>query len=99
MASVIPAGPLPIALWLFPWIWENDEDASPLLGAPEGAPSAQMIAVEQLEALLLAKLESRLSKLRLRHMALAARIMVANTILLGCIWYLLTIWAGKKAFL
>lgn len=55
MASAIPAGPPPLHLWLFPWIWENDGVASKLLGAPV----AQIIVVEQLEELLLTKLESR----------------------------------------
>lgn len=44
-------------------------------------------------------LAGRLTKLRARQMALAARILVANTLLLGCIWYLITIWAGKLSFL
>lgn len=95
IASVIPAGPPPMHLWLFPWKWENDGIASKLLGAP----AAQTIVVEQLEALLLDKLETRLCKLRERNLTLAARILVANTLLLSCIWYLLSVWAGQRPFL
>lgn len=95
VASAIPAGPPPAALWLLPWSWEDDENASPLLGAP----TAQTIAVEPLETSVLSKLENTLEKLRTRKLALAARITVANSLLLGCIWYLIVVWAGARTFL
>lgn len=95
VASMIPAGPPPPALWLLPWHWETDLDASPLLGAP----AAQTIVAEKIEQLLITKLESKITKLRARQMALAARILVANTLLLGCVWYLITVWAGARIFL
>lgn len=82
-------------LWLFPWKCENDANASPLLGAPV----AQTIAVQNLENRLTLKLESRIVKLNVRKLSLAARILVANSLLLGCIWYLITVWAGKREFL
>lgn len=81
IASSIPTGPPPMHLWLLPWKWENDGNASKLLGAP----TAQSIVVEQVEALLLAKLEACVCKLRERKLILAARILVANTLLLSCI--------------
>lgn len=95
IASAIPAGPPPMALWLFPWKWENDTHASPLLGAPV----AQTIVVQQLEEMLIQKLETRLIRLRPRKLSLAARILVANTLLLGCIWYFIVFWAGERPFL
>lgn len=42
VASAIPAGPPPVSHWLLPWHWENDLNASKLLGALV----AQTIAVE-----------------------------------------------------
>lgn len=59
---------------------------------------AQSFSVERVESVLLAKIESKLSKLRHRQLALAAQITVANSLLLGCIWYLIVIWAGKRTF-
>lgn len=91
MASVIPASPPPMHLWLLPLQWENDGIAPQLLGAPV----AQTIVIEQLETILLSKLEARLCQLRERKLTLAALILVANTLLLSCIWYLLSVWAGK----
>lgn len=45
------------------------------------------------------KLEGRIRKLNERHLTLAARIVIANSLLLGCIWFMLTVWAGKNVFL
>lgn len=55
--------------------------------------------MEQVENLILSKLESCLVKMRSGRMTLAARILVANSILMGCVWYLLTVWAGQRSFL
>lgn len=41
VASVIPADPPPATLWLLPWTWEDDANASNFLGAP----AAQSIVV------------------------------------------------------
>lgn len=49
--------------------------------------------------MLLTKLENRMIKLRARQLTLAAQITIANTLLLGCIWYLITVWAGQPCFL
>lgn len=43
----------------------------------------QTIAVERLESLLITKLNSKVTKFKARKLSLAARIMVANSILLG----------------
>lgn len=95
IASTIPAGPPPLQLWLLPWTWEDDTNATPILGPLV----AQTIAVERLELMLVSKLESRILKLKAQKWSLAAQILVANSLLLGCIWYLITIWAGKRQFL
>lgn len=55
--------------------------------------------MDQVEQMLVEKLESRMVKLKTEQLALAAWITVANSILLGCLWYLLLIWAGKQSFL
>lgn len=84
-AAPIPAGPPPMQLWLLPWTLEEEGQASNILGAPAGAT----INVDQVEAILVDKIESRIVKLKPRQLALAARITVANSILLGCLWYLI----------
>lgn len=76
IASVIPDGPPPIELWMLPWQWENDGIASNLLGIP----TAQTLSVARIETALVTKLDSRIDKLRDRHMTLAARIIVANVL-------------------
>lgn len=78
-----------------PWKWEDDSAASPLLGAP----MAQTIAQERLETTLIQKVESRIAKYQPLALSFAARVMVANCMILGCIWYLLIMWAGEARFL
>lgn len=95
IASVIPEGPPPIELWMMPWQWENDKISTNLLGIP----TAQTLSVARIESALVTKLDIRIEKLRVRHMTLAARIIVANSLLMGCIWYMITVWAGKRTFL
>lgn len=95
VAAMIPAGPPPMPLWLFPWKWEHDAIATLLLGAP----AAQTIVVQSIEHRLVTKMESKIVTLNARKLSLAARIIVANSLLLGCIWYLITVWAGERAFL
>lgn len=47
----------------------------------------------------MSELEGRIAKLKTRQLALAARITVANSLLLGSLRYLIVIWAGKRIFL
>lgn len=75
-------------LWMLPWIWEDDLNASPLVGAP----TAQSIFVEQIELALLTKLDKRLDKLKSRQPALAACITVANKLPLA--WKYLVLACG-----
>lgn len=95
VASYIPAGPPPPMLRLLPWKWENDATTSPLLGAP----MAHSITQERLETTLIQKVESRIVKYQPMALSFAARVMVANCIIMGCIWYLLILWAGDERFL
>lgn len=94
-ASPIPAGPPPMELWMMSWIWEDDSNATPLLGPPV----KQSFSTDRVENALMSKLEGRIAKLRNRQLALAARIIVANALLLGSLWYLIVVWAGKRSFL
>lgn len=77
LAAIIPAGPIPPALALLPWTWENDATATPLLGIPV----AQTLSSEKMESMVTTKLDGKLAKMKLRHLNLAARITVANSIL------------------
>lgn len=60
-----------------------------------GIPTAQLLLVERIKSSLVAKVEGKIEKLRVRHKALAARIVIANSLLIGCLWYMLMVWAGK----
>lgn len=80
---------------MLPWIWENDINAFPLLGAPV----AQSFSTDRVENLLLSKLEGRIVKLRTRQLALAARITIGNALFPGSLWYLIVVWAGQRTFL
>lgn len=95
VASFIPARPPPPALYLLPWTWEDNTTTSPLLGVP----MAETIALERLQSFLTKKLESRISKYQQIALSFAARVLVANSLILGCIWYLLILWAGEERFL
>lgn len=95
VASLVPAGPPPHELRLLPWKWEDNSTASPLLGAP----MAESIAQERLEVFLVQKMDSRISKYQQLALSFAARVLVANSLILGCIWYLMILWAGEERFL
>lgn len=95
VASVIPAGPPPTAVGPVPWRWEDDPVASKLLGIP----TTQTLSIPRMETMMTTKLEGRIGKLQDRHLTLAARIVIANSLLLGCIWFMLTVWAGQATFL
>lgn len=81
MASYIPAGQPPSALWQLPWHWEDNADASPILGVP----MAQSIVQARIVTILIHKVESRIARYQTLALSFAARLMVANCIILGCI--------------
>lgn len=95
IASYISGGPPPPSHWLFLWTWEENANASTITGIPV----AETIAMQCLEEMMLSKLESKLSKLRHCCLTLAARVVVANGLVLSCLWFLLMMWAGKVQFL
>lgn len=55
--------------------------------------------MQRLEELILSKMEAKLNKLRACCLTLAARIVVANGLVMGCLWFLLFMWAGNMKFL
>lgn len=93
-AAYIPDGPPPSAFWLFPWTWEEISNASKYLGFP----MASDFAVAQTERLLCTKIDNSLEKFRTRHLSLAGRIVVANSLILSTIWYIITLWARDQKF-
>lgn len=95
IASAIPSGPPPLEIWIFAWRWEDDACALKLLGIP----TAQTLSIARIETTLITKLETQIAKLRERHLVMAARVIITNLLLLGCIWFMLTVWIGKKEFL
>lgn len=94
-AAFIPGGPPPLIFWLLPWVWEEDSNATPKLGVP----IASSISPQQMEALVQRKLNSGIQKYKGKNLSLAARIVVANSLILNTLWYLLTLWAGEPSFL
>lgn len=48
---------------------------------------------------MLTKLDQKLHKYRNCHLSLAARILVANSLIQSSLWYLLYMWAGDNKFL
>lgn len=94
VAVLIPKGPLPVELGQLPWKWEDSTNASPLLGFPVAAGFSKTLMEHQ----EMSKIDSRLDKMRGKHLALAARVTVANGLILSSIWYLLSLWAGDLRF-
>lgn len=61
---------------------------------------AQTILQERLESSLIWKVESKIVKYQPLALSFTARVMVANCMMiLGCLWYLLILWAGEDRFL
>lgn len=95
VAAFIPGGPPSPDFWLESWTWEDDSGASNLLGFP----IAQSVSASRMVEIILEKLDNKLAKFESFHLSLPARIIVANSIILGSIWYLITLWAGDLSFL
>lgn len=94
-AAYIPRGPPPPIFRPLPWTWEIDANATKLLGFP----TASSFSSTQLEEQIQTKMSTSITKLQARHLSLAERIIAANCLILGSIWYILTLWAGDLAFL
>lgn len=60
---------------------------------------AEWIAMQRLEELMLSKLEAKLCKLKACCLTLAARVVVANGLVMSCLWFLFIMWAGNVKFL
>lgn len=52
-----------------------------------------------MEEQLQGKITAGIGKLQQRQLSLAGRVMAANSLILGTIWYLVTLWAGDLQFL
>lgn len=94
-AAFIPKGPPLAEFWLLPWTWEENSNASPLLGFPVAAE----FSIELMESHIVDKLEARIDKIKNQHLSLAARVTVANGLILSMLWYMLTLWADSITFL
>lgn len=94
-ATFIPGGPPPALFWLLPWLWEEDVNATRYLGFPV----ANRFFPEILKLQIQASITSSINKLKLRHLTLAGRVLVANSLILSTIWFFLVLWAGDLTFL
>lgn len=93
--AFIPEGPPPPEFYLLPWAWEETVNAMPSLGYP----IAGSFSNSRMEGIVQGKLSSSIAKYRDKHLSLSARVVVANSLILSTLWYLLTLWAGDLAFL
>lgn len=94
-AAFIPAHNIPQQFLDLGWHWESDFDVSKLLGIP----IAQHISESQMVALVEAKLDGGLAKVRKHPTSLIARMTISNHLIMSTLWYMLTIWAGEVATL
>lgn len=94
IAAFIPEGPPPAQFWLLPWQWEENSNATNDLGYP----LASSFSREQMCSQIQDKISSRLEKVKKRHLSLAGRVVVANSLILSSIWYFIAIWAGDFGF-
>lgn len=94
-AAFIPGGPPPMPFWLLPWTWEEDANATKLLGFP----IACSFSTIQMERQIQSKMSTSIAKLQQRHLSLAGQVVAANSLILGLILYILTLWAGELDFL
>lgn len=81
--------------WLFPWAWEENSNATNLLGFPVASDFSTSLMETQIHG----KLQSSIAKLQRRQLTLAGRVVAANCLILGTIWYLVTLWAWDLSFL
>lgn len=94
-AAFIPGGLPPVAFRPLPWQWEVNATATKLLGFP----TASSFSSIQMEQLIVTKMSTSIEKLKLRHLSLAGRVTAANCLIMGSLWYILTLWAGDLDFL
>lgn len=55
-------------------------------------------SVSLMENQALSKVDACIAKMSDKHLSLAARVIVANGLILSSLWYLITLWAGDLAF-
>lgn len=86
--------PTPALFWLLPWHWEEDVNATRYLGFPVVGRFSPGLLRTQIQA----SITSSLNKMKLRHLTLAGRVLVANSLILSSIWFFLILWAGDFTF-
>lgn len=94
-AAFIPGGPPPMDYCLYPWKWEENATASKSLGFPLASDFSTTLMEIQNQTTI----DSRIKKLSKRQLSLAGRVTAANALIMGSIWYIITLWAGDLAFL
>lgn len=83
-----------MSFWLLTWTWEEDANATKLLGFP----TSSNFSTDQMEQQIQLKISTSIGKLQHRQLSLAGRVVAVNSLILGSIWYLLTLWVGDLAF-
>lgn len=86
---------LPPEIAALPWKWENNLNASKLLDYHIGEEISPELTKTQLKTALNLKLK----KVSSFPGTLMARVLYINHMLLGSLWYLLTLWTGDQAYL
>lgn len=94
VVAFIPGGPPPAQFWLLPWQWEENSNATNYLGYPLASSFSQ----GQMRTQIHGKVSVRLEKVKKRHLTLAGRVLVANSIILSLLWYFIALWAGDFSF-
>lgn len=84
----------PMAFWMLPWSWEEDSNATNMLGFP----TASSFLTSQMETIVSDKIVRGIEKLQKRQLSLAGCILAANNLILSTIWFLSTLWAGELTF-
>lgn len=94
-AAFIPGGPPPAGFELLPSKWEDESNATKHLGFPVANNFSTLQLKEQIQF----GVSSNLNKLKQRHLSLAGRVLIANSLIMSTIWYFITLWAGDLDFL
>jgi hypothetical protein len=90
-AAYLSENIIPRRLLALGWTWENDSNATKLLGFPV----AQSISTPRMLKMVNAKLDAGLQKSRRNPTSLVARKIISNHMLTASIWFLYTLWNGS----
>lgn len=91
-AILLSNNPMPQDLKDLQWVWESPGSYFKLLGIFVGMDGVDReCTVQHIRVLL----DKKLVLLRLRPHSFMARVLVVNQVLMGSLWYLLTVWCGS----